>query len=240
MTRYGNYGIINTKKQPNIPENITERGTRAVAYHRNSLCDAMLKIIHSTDRILNEEHLLSHVCSRNEGEDTQRLVLVPEQISHMLERKICQWGGDGISAYAEILGFSRLAVRVFSELGGIAETETDGAGKLMTMSLVVEQLRPRLKLYGGKALKPTFLLQLSQTLDELRSSCISPELLREKLASLEGAFAVKMEELALLLDGYDSACANLGQNPESRLSRLLLALEQNNYAQGKRFYFYGF
>ena len=168
------------------------------------------------------------------------LIIVPEQISHMLERKLCEYGGDSISAYAEILGFSRLAVRVFSELGGIAESETDAAGKLMTMSLTVENLRSQLKLYGSKAMKPNFLLQLSQTLDELRSSCISAEMLKEKMASLEGAFAVKMEELALLLEGYDSACANLGQNPESRLTRLLLALEQNDYAKNKAFYFYGF
>ena len=200
----------------------------------------MLKIYQSTDRVLNQDHLLTHVCNNRGAGDHKSLILVPEQISHMLERKLCEYGGDSISQYAEILGFSRLALRVFSELGGIAESETDGAGKLMAMSLTVENLSSRLKLYGSKALKPNFLLQLSRTLDELRSSCITSEILREKTASLEGAFAVKMEELAILLEGYDSICANLGQNPESRLSRLLLTLEQNDYAKGKTFYFYGF
>ncbi len=200
----------------------------------------MLKIYYSTDRVLNQNHLLKTVCA-NAGEGKPKeLILVPEQISHMLERKLCEYGGDSISAYAEILGFSRLAVRAFSELGGIAESETDAAGKLMIMSLTVENLRSKLKIYGSKALKPNFLLQLSQTLDELRSSCITTEVLRDKLASLEGAFALKMEELALLLEGYDSICSNLGQNADSRLTRLLLALEQNEYAKGKTFYFYGF
>ncbi|MBR6825632.1 MAG: PD-(D/E)XK nuclease family protein, partial [Oscillospiraceae bacterium] len=158
----------------------------------------------------------------------------------MLERKLCEVGGDSISRYAEILGFSRLAVRVFSEYGGIAETETDSAGQLLTMSLTVEQLRSRLKLYGSKSLKPNFLLQLATTLDELRCSCISPDLLRSRIGELEGAFAVKMEELALLMEGYDSVCANLGQNPDSKLTRLLLTLEQNDFARDKRFCFYGF
>ncbi len=200
----------------------------------------MLKIYCSTDRTLNQEHLLSYVCSHAGDGEPLQLILVPEQISHMLERKLCEAGGNTISQYAEILGFSRLALRVFSEFGGIAESETDAAGKLLAMCLTVEQMRSELKLYGGKALKPNFLLQLSRTLDELRSSCISPELLREKLSSLEGAFAVKMEELALLLEGYDSICRNLGQSSESRLSRLLISLEQNDFAQGKTFYFYGF
>ena len=200
----------------------------------------MLKIYYSTNRTLNQEHLLSHVCSHTGDGEPRHLILVPEQISHMLERKLCEVGGDTISQYAEILGFSRLALRVFSEFGGIAESETDAAGKLLAMCLTVEQLQSKLKLYGGKALKPNFLLQLSRTLDELRSSCISSDLLREKLSSLEGAFAVKMEELALLLEGYDSICNNLGQNAESRLSRLLISLEQNDFARGKDFYFYGF
>lgn len=200
----------------------------------------MLKIYHCTERTLNQHHLLTTVCQNSGEGKPEQLILVPEQISHMLERKLCEYGGDSISAYAEILGFSRLAVRVFSELGGIAGSETDGAGKLMTMSLTVENLHSALKLYGSKALKPHFLLQLSQTLDELRSSCITADILRKKLTSLEGAFAVKMEELALLLEGYDSVCSNLGQNADSRLTRLLLALEQNDYAKGKVFYFYGF
>lgn len=200
----------------------------------------MLKIYHSIDRVFNQDHLLRQVCTHGKDGENFQLILVPEQISHMLERRLCEYGGDRISQYGEILGFSRLAVRVFSEYGGIAETETDAAGKLLTMSLTVEQLRSQLKLYGSKALKPNFLLQLSQTLDELRSSCITPELLREKVSLLEGAFAVKMEELALLLEGYDGICANLGQNADSRLSRLLLALEQNDFASGKTFYFYGF
>lgn len=200
----------------------------------------MLTIYCSNNRMLNQKHLLTHVAAEaREGKNGQ-FVLVPEQISHMLERKLCEYGGDTISQYAEVLGFSRLAVRVFSQYGGIAQSETDAAGKLLAMSLCVEQLRSRLKLYGGKSLKPNFLLQLSKTLDELRSSCISAELLREKMSSLEGAFAVKMEELAFLLEGYDSICSNLGQNSDSRLTRLLLALEQNEFAAGKSFLFYGF
>ncbi len=190
--------------------------------------------------MLNQDHLLTDVCSHAEDGKPMQLILVPEQISHMLERKLCEVGGDSISQYAEILGFSRLALRVFSEYGGIAESETDAAGKLLTMCLTVEQLRSRLKLYGGKALKPSFLLQLSRTLDELRSACISPQLLRKNLSSVQGAFAVKMEELALLLEGYDSICENLGQSAESRLSRLLMALEQNDFARDKTFRFYGF
>lgn len=200
----------------------------------------MIQFNLSTSRNGNLNNLFQTICINAHKSKGQQLIIVPEQFSHSLERSLCQMGGDSISQYAEILGFSRLAVRVFSEYGGVAESETDAAGRLLIMALTVEQLRSRLKLYGGKALKPAFLLQLSKALEELNSACVNATVLRQKLPSLSGAFAEKIEELALLMDGYDSVCANLGQNPESRLSRLLMALEQNDFAKGRQFYFYGF
>ncbi len=200
----------------------------------------MTQIYLSTSRTQNLDTLFRTVCAGARESKEQQLIIVPEQFSHSLERSLCEMGGDTISRYAEILGFSRLAVRVFSEYGGVAETETDAAGRLLIMALTVEQLRSRLKLYGSKALKPNFLLQLSNALEELSSAGVNARVLREKLPSLSGAFAEKMEELSLLLEGYNSVCANLGQNSESRLSRLLLALEQNSFAKGRRFFFYGF
>ena len=201
----------------------------------------MLHISLSTQRNRHLDQLFDTVCKNALQLNERQMIIVPEQFSHSLERSLCKVGGDSISRYAEILGFSRLAVRVFSEFGGVAETETDAAGRLLIMALTVEQLRTKLKLYGSKSLKPNFLLQLSQTLEELRSACVSSHTLRNKLPDLSGVLAVKMEELALLLDGYAAVCANLGQSSETRLSRLLMSLEENPvFSEGRHFHFYGF
>ncbi len=200
----------------------------------------MLQIFLSSQRKQNTKLAFQKVCEPL-GEGIQKnYFIVPEQFSHMYERELCRVGGDDISLRSEILGFSRLAVRVFSEIGGIADSETDAAGRLLMMSLTMEQLRSRLKLYGGKALKPSFLLQLSDTVEELRSFCIQPDSLRQGAARIGGSFAVKLEELALIMEGYDSVCANVGQNPESRLNRLLSALQNSDFSSRKAFYFDGF
>ena len=193
----------------------------------------MLRLCLSTDRKANSAMLLHELCEKKKP---GQILLVPEQFSHTAERKLCEFGGATINRYAEVLSFSRLASRVFTAVGGSAETQTDASGKLLMMSLAVENVRSRLKLYGTSAEKPAFLLKLIDTLEELRSYCVTPQMLRQASTDLSGVLALKMEEFALLMESYDSVCANLGQNPESRLTRLLHALDGSDFAQDKCFY----
>ncbi len=193
----------------------------------------MLRIWLSTNRKLNTQRVLQEICT---NEKTGQILLVPEQFSHMAEKQLSLQGGAKINRFAEVLSFSRLASRVFSLLGGAAETQTDAAGKLLMMSLAVEQVRSRLKLYATSVDKPAFLLKLIGTIEELRSFCIDAERLKTAAPELGGVLAVKMEELALLMESFDSVCANLGQNPESRLTRLLHKLDGSDFAQGRCIY----
>ncbi len=197
----------------------------------------MMRIWLSSDRKANTRRIFEEICSKRiEGQ----ILLVPEQFSHMAERQLCKIGGASINRYAEVLSFSRLASCVFATVGGSAETQTDAVGKLLMMSLAVEQVRSRLKLYGNCAEKPTFLLKLIDTLEEFQSFCITPQNLRETSLQLSGALAVKMEEFSLLMESYEAVCANLGQNPETRLTRLLYALDGSDFAEGKHIFIDGF
>lgn len=200
----------------------------------------MLQLWLCADRRENTARMLGEVARNASQKRSGQLLLVPEQFSHMMERRLCSCGGASISRYAEVLSFSRLAARVFSEVGGAAERETDAGGKLLMMSLAVEQVRSRLKIYGNCAAKPEFLLQLLDILEEFRGFCVNAEALRAASAELSGVLAVKMEEFALLMESYDAVCANVGQNPQTKLSRLLGALEESGFGAGKHVYFDGF
>ncbi len=200
----------------------------------------MLELWLCPNRKQNTAQLLKRICQKAAQEISGQILVVPEQFSHTAERLLCEQGGDTISRYAEVLGFSRLAGRVFSVEGGAAESETDAGGRLLMMAKAVEQVRSRLKIYGAGGTKPEFLLQLLRTFDEFNSFCVTPAALRQASSELSGALAVKTEELALLMESYAAVCANCGQNPDSRLTRLLAALETGSFAQGKQFYFDGF
>lgn len=200
----------------------------------------MLQLWLCADRRENTARMLGEVALQASQKRGGLLLLVPEQFSHMMERRLCACGGAPVSRYAEVLSFSRLAARVFSEVGGAAERETDAGGKLLMMSLAVEQVRSRLKIYGNCAAKPEFLLQLLDILEEFRGFCVNADALRAASAELSGVLAVKTEEFALLMESYDAVCANIGQNPQTKLSRLLAALEESGYGAGKHVYFDGF
>lgn len=198
----------------------------------------MLQLWLSTDRKKNTQRMLEEIAARAARGETGMLLIVPEQFSHTMERQLCAFGGDGISRCAEVLGFSRLAARVFSEVGGCAETETDPSGRVLAMSLAARQVRARLKVYASCADKPESLLQMLDAFDEFRAFCVTPTRLREASTSLSGALAVKTEELALLMESYDAVCANMGQNPQTKLTRLLDALERSGFS--RTIYFDGF
>lgn len=200
----------------------------------------MLHLWLDADRKRNTRRLLDELCARAAQERKQMILLVPEQFSHMAERQLCQCGGDRIGLYAEVLSFSRLANRVFSLHGGAAQAWTDPAGKLLLMSLAVEQVRSRLKIYALGSTKPEFLLEILSALEELRSFCVTPAQLRDASRSLEGVLGQKIEELSILMESYDAACANCGQCPDSRLTRLLDTLRDCDYADDKTLFLDGF
>ena len=200
----------------------------------------VLEISLCTDRKRNTLQILDRICEQAAGGCGGQILVAPEQFSHAAERLLCMRGGDKISRFAEVLSFSRLASRVFSLEGGAADSETDAGGRLLMMAMAVEQVRSRLKIFGISASRPEFLLRLIDTLEEFRSFCVTAPALRHASEELSGALAVKMEEFSLLMESYDSVCANCGQNPDTRLNRLLAALETGSYAEGEFFYFDGF
>lgn len=200
----------------------------------------MLSLYLSTERKDNSDRILQMICRNAQAGIDGQFLIVPEQFSHMAECRLCLRGGDSISRYVEVLGFSRLAARVFAAEGGGAEEETDPVGKLLLMAAAAEQVRSRLKVFGGNASKPEYLLRLLDMLDEFRSFCVSPSVLRKASVELNGVLAEKTEEFALLMEAYAAVCAQMGQNPETRLNRLLSALELSGFGAGKRFYFDAF
>ncbi len=198
----------------------------------------MLEILVGTEQRALRRAILERVCAAEDGE--KRVLIVPEQASHEMERALCETGGDTISLRAEVLSFSRLASRVCSLYGGVSRRTLDKGGRLLAMALALEQVSSRLKLYGASRRKPEFLLRMLRTLDELRGACVGPDALRGAAEETEGQLALKLEELALILESFETVLATMGQDPNDRLSLLADRLETHDYAAGRRFYLWGF
>ena len=200
----------------------------------------MLQLILGKDWTANTRMLLKAVAedvSRNKG---GRILLVPELISHDMERRLCMAAGDTASRYAEVLTFTRLARRVAENAGCGIEECLDNGGRVVVMAAAARHLHGKLKVYAALESKPEFLEQLLDAVDEFKRCCISPRDLLDAAGRTEGILAQKLEELGLLLEAYDALCQRGKRDPRDQMSWVLDQLEAGDFAQKNVFYIDGF
>ncbi len=200
----------------------------------------MLELIYGRSWRQNADHAIRRICACAKRGEEGNILIVPEQNSFDAEWRLCAEGGDTVSRFAEVLSFTRLASRVFSVYGGAAVPTLDKSGRLMAMAAALEQVRPRLQLYGRHIAKPEFLLELLSLVDEFHGYGLSPEAIRETAPELSELLGKKLQELSLIVETYDLACSGAKQDPSSVLTRLKEALHECGYAGGKRFVVEGF
>ena len=77
----------------------------------------MLTLLLGTDWISNREYILNMIASDVQAERGNRILLVPELITHDTERRLCAAAGDTASRFAEVLSFTQLCRRVSEAVG---------------------------------------------------------------------------------------------------------------------------
>ena len=192
----------------------------------------MLNVLYSPNWRANARLAVEQVCAVPAGK--RAILLVPEQNSFDAERALCAAGGDGISARAEVLSFTRLAARVFSVTGGAAAPTLDKSGRMIAMAGALELLRPKLRLYGAFVSRPEFLEQLLRVADEFHAYGLEAAAVRRVRQDLPEHLSEKLEELCLILETYDALCAKSALDPATRLDRLREALWESDFAKDLR------
>lgn len=200
----------------------------------------MLKLLLCEDWVANRDEVLRRLAKDVAERQGERILLVPELISHDMERRLCQWAGDTASRYAQVLSFTRLARRVAESVGAAAEECLDKGGRVVAMAAAVRQLHSKLKAYASVETRPEFLSELVNAVDEFKRCGISPEDLINASRQTEGNLAQKLEELSLILESYDGLCANGKKDPRDQMNWLLEELEDGDFAENHTFYVVGF
>ena len=200
----------------------------------------MLRLILGTDWTANRDLILKRLARDVSEEKPGRILMVPEFISHDTERRLCMAAGDTASRFAEVLSFTRLANRVSATEGRASMECLDDGGRVVAMAAAARQLHSKLKAYAAVETKPEFLTALIDAIDEFKRCCISSQDLLAAAQSTQGSLAQKLEELSLLLEGYDSICARGKRDPRDRETQLLEQLEEGSFARNHVFYIDGF
>ena len=200
----------------------------------------MVHLLLGRDWTANSDEVLRRIARDVRERKGNRILMVPELISHETERRLCAFAGDTASRYAEVLSFTRLARRVSDTMGSAAAECLDNGGRVVAMAAAARQLSSRLKAYAAVETKPEFLSGLIDAVDEFKRCCITPQDLMDASRQTEGSLAQKLEELSLLMDGYDGLCRRGKRDPRDQMTWLLEQLEDGTFAQEHVFYIDGF
>ena len=201
---------------------------------------AMLHLLLGRDWTANRDEILSRVATDVKSRQGNRILMVPELISHEMERRLCAVAGDTASRYAEVVSFTRLANRVTENLGCANMECLDSGGRVVAMASAARQLSSRLKAYASVETRPEFLTGLIEGVDEFKRCCITSQDLSRAATETEGTLAQKLEELSLLMEGYDALCSNGKRDPRDQMTWLLELMEEGSFAAEHVFYIDGF
>jgi len=200
----------------------------------------MLHLLLGTDWTANRNVILERISDDVRRRKGNRVLIVPELISHETERRLCASAGDTASRYAEVLSFTRMARRVSDAVGSAAMECLDNGGRVVAMAAAARQLTSRLKAYAAVETKPEFLTGLIDGIDEFKRCCISAQDLSNASKETQGSLAQKLEELSLLMEGYDSLCSRGKRDPRDQMTWLLEQLEEGTFGEEHVFYIDGF
>ena len=200
----------------------------------------MLRLLLGTDYVALRDAVLHQIGQDIENGLGNRIFMVPELISHDMERRLCYVAGDTASRYAQVLSFTQLARRVAEGMGNAAMECLDNGGRVVAMAAAARSLSGRLKAYASVETRPEFLIQMVDAADEFKRCCITAGDLLAASQEAEGNLGQKLEELGLLLSGYDSLCARGKRDPRDQMTWLLEQLEDSDFGAQHVLYIDGF
>lgn len=200
----------------------------------------MLRLLIGKARTGKTATMIKEIAAAVEAKQGGRIVIVPEQYSHEAERELCAACGDSMSLYGEVFSFTGLARRIMTLCGGGAEQYLDKGGRLLCMALAADRVRPNLKVYGSSCRKAETQVMLLSALDELKTACVSADMLSAAAAEIGGILGDKLSDMALISEAYDAAVANGGADPVDRLSAVVESIYTAKLGAGKKIYVDGF
>ncbi len=156
--------------------------------------------------------------------DTKFFVIVPEQFSYSIEKKLLEILGTGSSVNAEVINFKRIADRVFKEVGGAINTNLSKVGKAMLLNNILDT---NSTVYLSKSNENVDLLL--RTITELKKHNITTKILSEQIDKTEDVLLkTKLEDIYKIYNSYEEKIKDNFIDEEDKLTLLSKKLDESN------------
>ncbi len=160
------------------------------------------------------------------------ICLVPEQYSFETERILYPTG-------AAVYSMERLSDAVFRACGGLAGEYAGETFQLLLMRQLLADLKGTLTAFEKTAARPDFAAEMLRTLTELKRAGLTPSDLLEAAHTLHsgdtapgGLLELKLNDLALILEGYNAELSRSYLDPAERLTRAAKKIREHGFFQG--------
>ena len=117
----------------------------------------MLTLILGPDWTANRSEIFRRLTDDVKNHRANRILMVPELISHDTERRLASQAGDTASRYVQVLPFTRLARRMTDMVGGAPEC-MDRGSRTSAGGATRTELTPAVSLLWGKCRVEMFFL----------------------------------------------------------------------------------
>ena len=183
--------------------------------------------------------ILRQIRQAAEEGKTDLLLIVPDQFTYEAERELCEYCGNHISMHAAAKSFSRMAMQMLSNRPDCAPL-LDNGGRLLCMNLAIESVGTKLAVYGNTRKRPENQKILLQEMQELKTSCITADMLTKTAENCTGLLRDKLEDLALIQEAYESVVANGHSDPSDLLNVFAESIPNEFISEHSTVYIDGF
>ncbi|MEQ8201268.1 MAG: PD-(D/E)XK nuclease family protein, partial [Syntrophomonadaceae bacterium] len=175
------------------------------------------------------------------GSDERLFLLVPEQFTLQAERDLITGLNAAGIIRVEVLSFTRLARRVFEQVGGATRVLLNEQGRQMVLRKMIDDNSARLTIYKKAALQPGFVPRLGELLSELKGRDITAAQLRDSAAGREDMLVgQKVHDIALLYEEFEGYLQGRYLDADDHLNLLCEKITEADFLRTARIWVDGF
>ena len=163
-----------------------------------------------------------------ENPDINYILLVPEQYSMVLQRKMVMLHPYGGTMNIDVIGFNRLSYRIFDEQNVNPSSVLEDFGKTMLVRQVAGEHIDELEIYSSCIDKPGFIDEIKSLMSEMYQYDISRDKLRQIIAGLENSneetdkmLLTKLKDMLVIFEAFEQKIADCDSIVAEQLTELL-------------------
>lgn len=170
------------------------------------------------------------------------ILIVPEQFNMQAQKDIISMHPNKGVMNIDIVSFTRLAFRVFEEIGGYDKIVLEDTGKSMVLRKVVELKKKDLGLFAGNIKRVGFINELKSLLSELYQYNIDDKKLEEalKITDKKPLLNSKLKDILTVYNGFKDFISDKFITTEEILDILSSSLNKSNVIKNSILYLDGF